>query len=936
MSRRFVLTIASVSMLLASTWNPAAASAQVNSADQICAPNADPCVITSKVSVASGAVLDFGLREVRIESGGRLDGGNGIWSLKCGEFVTSVGRVLAIQARGPNGFGQTDGGDFTLTAYRQCSAFSDARCVGDADCDFGTCSRRSCAGDSQHLCSINDDCQLGICVGSVCGGDSSRSCSSDADCSLGLCATEICSRPAEGSYLSCSADADCLGGQCSLGTGNVILDGKVSASGAQPGSISISGAGRVDVQRTLDISATIADSDGGFLDITAGAGTLTIDANIKASGGSLSAGGDVALTSGQAGVVINGVVDASGGDSGGGFVDVDALGDVTLSGSVDLGSANGSGDGGELIITAGGDLSLTGTASVKNSGHASIADGFGGGGGDQTYTSGGNFSAEIGVVLQSNGARPDGDGGGILIEAANVAIVAADVESRARGSEGGGGIFEIVAGGPVSIQGGSVIDVTGGDFGAGSVDVTAGADLVYAGDIRATAGGIGSADSVRFDVGRRATITGSVTMGGDPLVGNEGSGLFEVSACDINFATGATIDNSGPTSSNLLTGREQITIATGSSLLADVTTGSNTMIYRKASKVPVINGTVTPAAVLTLDPTLPDCPVCGNGAVETGESCDDGNTTAGDGCNDTCQDEACIAQTAAPGYPTVPLCDDGNACTSDSCGQPAGCSHVAVVDGTACNDDDVCNGPETCQGGACQAGVPPNCDDGKFCNGIEVCVASSGCRFGVPVDCSDGVSCTADVCNDAQAKCVSTPNVALCDDGNQCTFDSCDSGGGCLHSDSTASCDDGLACTVGDNCSAGVCSGTPSCPGGQVCDLVTGLCSTTTTTTLPTGVCGDGQISVGETCDDGDVVWNRGEYCGADCQVLICGDPDDNGASTASDALFTLRAAVGISSCDSCICDVNNAGGTTASDALRLLNFAIGIPGVSLSCATCP
>src|SRR5262249_33963381 len=35
-----------------------------------------------------------------------------------------------------------------------------------------------------------------------------------------------------------------------------------------------------------------------------------------------------------------------------------------------------------------------------------------------------------------------------------------------------------------------------------------------------------------------------------------------------------------------------------------------------------------------------DCaPVCGNGVVESGEQCDDGNTTDGDGCSHDCQTE---------------------------------------------------------------------------------------------------------------------------------------------------------------------------------------------------------------------------------------------------------------------------------------------------------
>ncbi len=37
---------------------------------------------------------------------------------------------------------------------------------------------------------------------------------------------------------------------------------------------------------------------------------------------------------------------------------------------------------------------------------------------------------------------------------------------------------------------------------------------------------------------------------------------------------------------------------------------------------------------------ISEAPVCGNGVIETGEECDDGNTVSGDGCSATCQDEA--------------------------------------------------------------------------------------------------------------------------------------------------------------------------------------------------------------------------------------------------------------------------------------------------------
>jgi TonB family protein len=40
-------------------------------------------------------------------------------------------------------------------------------------------------------------------------------------------------------------------------------------------------------------------------------------------------------------------------------------------------------------------------------------------------------------------------------------------------------------------------------------------------------------------------------------------------------------------------------------------------------------------------------PVCGNGAVEAGEQCDDGNATNGDGCSSTCRTEPRLPVTAA-------------------------------------------------------------------------------------------------------------------------------------------------------------------------------------------------------------------------------------------------------------------------------------------------
>ena len=55
------------------------------------------------------------------------------------------------------------------------------------------------------------------------------------------------------------------------------------------------------------------------------------------------------------------------------------------------------------------------------------------------------------------------------------------------------------------------------------------------------------------------------------------------------------------------------------------------------------------------------------------------------------------------------------------------------------------------------------------------------------------------------------------------------------------------------------------------------------------------------------------------------GDPNKDGLITASDALTTLRAAIGSDECSLQICDVDENGQITAADALKVLRAAVGI-----------
>jgi cysteine-rich repeat protein len=123
--------------------------------------------------------------------------------------------------------------------------------------------------------------------------------------------------------------------------------------------------------------------------------------------------------------------------------------------------------------------------------------------------------------------------------------------------------------------------------------------------------------------------------------------------------------------------------ATGTPTATPTTTETSTV-------TPTYTPTPAPTSTSTATPTRTDTPtvtpttsspVCGNGIVETGEQCDDGNTVDGDCCSAACQAE-----------PDGPASCDGNACTRpDTCTNGV-CTPGACADGAACT---ICGG--TCQ-----------------------------------------------------------------------------------------------------------------------------------------------------------------------------------------------------------------------------------------------
>jgi cysteine-rich repeat protein len=167
---------------------------------------------------------------------------------------------------------------------------------------------------------------------------------------------------------------------------------------------------------------------------------------------------------------------------------------------------------------------------------------------------------------------------------------------------------------------------------------------------------------------------------------------------------------------------------------------------------------------------------CGNGVLEPGEQCEDGNFRDGDCCSSTCQLDPVGTSCAAP-----------NSCTADTCDGAGTCVPGGPADGRPCDDGMFCNGADTCAGGTCSA------------HAGDPCLGAGECRG----------------CNEFERQCHTPAGFGCTDDGNACTYDLCDAAGACQHPNAasgTRCADDGVQCTLDECDGSGACTHPPAPP----------------------------------------------------------------------------------------------------------------------------
>jgi cysteine-rich repeat protein len=654
---------------------------------------------------------------------------------------------------------------------------------------------------------------------------------------------------------------------------------------------------------------------------TVGSGNMVINSRTRTDGATagnidLRAAGDL---------TINNFINANGStaDSDGGIIDLEAgTGTLTVNDTLQV-SGGGASQGGEVALSSGGDI-------VQNA----TIDATGGDfdGGFVEFLADGNVFINADIDADSNSG--EGFGGEISVLADGDITIGGDIKLKTNGhqsqfnSAGDGGLQEYSAIGTVTF--GPLAQIQGSGAGPdGSADEVVfesdEQDVIIEGDIVfSTNGAQGSGGTFEVSAGRDIVVerTASVDVTGTEF----GGGTVDIFA-DRNATVGGFIDASANNGGSV----DTITVDAGK----DIVINGELKIAGTAANV--ANGVIdVDGCFITVESGgfLNNIGSFGENSFTVSEllTVDAGGEVRADAVTG----ENLVRLRKEENEPVVngQVTPALNVTIVDTIGECSECGNSRIEGSETCDDGNTNNGDgcsNDCQLETCIAQTPgypdvPICDDGNGCT-MDVCNPGTGnCEH--TLSCDDGIECTVDTCNGDV--CENMPNNAVCDDGNVCTNDICGALG-CSFAGNTSPCDDGVLCTFGDICNgSGVCIGNDNCPIGEECSLGSGQC-------VPEGgICGDGFVDGSEDCDDGDTQWAPGEYCTAGCSQLICGDPNDDDRTTASDSLFALNTAVGASSCDLCICDVDNSGAVTASDALRLLNFAVSVPGIVLSCPACP
>ncbi len=668
----------------------------------------------------------------------------------------------------------------------------------------------------------------------LCGASANPCVISGAIRTIGpACVLDFGSRAVQ---ITTTLKAEQARGSFELRAGTLTLSGKLLSTGsasAPGGTIRVQTSGAFQMTSTADIDLS-GGLGGGDLVVVAGSINWA-GGSVKASGTSTDGGGgSISLVAGGSVVVAAALTAEGGRASGGGPVEITGD-DVTVRASINVDGGNF--DGGSVTITAADALSVLGSTTQISS-HGALADEFAGYGGDITLSAGGNLRFE--GQIESLGAAPDASGGFVDLSAGgSVELVAGStITSTVASGEGTGGDVSLGAGLDVTVAG--VLDAGGPAQGfGGNINVAATRDVTIAtsGRLRVDAGemaGMVSTHSPRLltAAGLIDARGGSGGLGGDIILGPHCRAVLR----GTFYAGAAGAGRAGSVQTLAATLAIEAPAVLTATPCSTPSTGCIRISLPAGSPSIDTGTTLNPTAVVTLAPSLRPC--CGDGTLDVGETCDDGNRLFCDGCNSSCDVE---------GSPACPA--DGRLCTAD-CHPTQGCVFTNEPDGSACWDDGSVCTTDTCASGWCRHD-PMVCNDGIACT-TDSCHATLGCTAAPDNSrCDDRIACTVDTCSTTLG-CTAAPDNSRCDDSIACTTDACSTTLGCTAAPDNSRCNDGVACTT-DACSTTLgCTAAPDnsrCNDGVACTNDTCSATLGCTAAPDDSRCDDGVACTNDTCD---------------------------------------------------------------------------------------
>jgi hypothetical protein len=400
-----------------------AAPIAATTADDLCAPSADPCTVTGTHAVSPGSIIDVGARRLTVL--GTLDLAGGTMTLRAGELrVEAAGRLLGAGTR------DVPGHSILVTA-------GSVTLAGRADV----------SGNPGGVLAITSTGPVG-----VTGTLDARS---DAGDGSGGSITVEGSQVVVGGTLDVQGGPQGFGGEIAVRAGAMLsLTGIILAAGGDGGGATLGSVGPLTVGTGAAIRAngTASGGSGGEIGLTS-SGALTVDGELNANGRNGSSddgggdGGTISLTGSEVRAERAAArITATGGtpDGVGGEIEIGSAGGaLVLRAPVDASASGSEALGGTVSLLAAGDAFLGGTVDASA----------GQDGGDVDAIVGAALTVGATATLTVAG-RGAGEGGTIDLDAADL-VVQGDLDADGGDAQGAGGGSILLTGCTIQVAAGS-------------------------------------------------------------------------------------------------------------------------------------------------------------------------------------------------------------------------------------------------------------------------------------------------------------------------------------------------------------------------------------------------------------------------------------------------------------------------------------------------